>query len=73
MLLPYNDDEEARVAVKRGLAWAAITFPLNYSTSLLARIDDGTNAADWDVEFSEMKVVMDMSSMFRNISRESEL
>lgn len=58
----YDSDEEARAAVEKGSAWAAITFPSNYSSSLMARIDDGRYAADWDVEFSEMKIVMDMSS-----------
>lgn len=67
VLLPYESDGEARAAVEKGIAWAAITFPSNYSSSLMARIDDGRNAADWDVEFSEMKIIMDMSSMLRNV------
>lgn len=61
-LLPYDNDEEAEYAVGHGWAWGAITFPSNYSESLKARIDYGRNAEDWDVEFAEMKVVMDMSN-----------
>lgn len=66
-LSPYNNDEEARYAVKKGWVWGAITFPLNYSDALMARIDYGRNAEDWDVEFAEMKVVLDMSSKPLNI------
>ncbi|XP_014480825.1 PREDICTED: ABC transporter G family member 23 [Dinoponera quadriceps] len=60
--LPYDNDEAARNAVEKGLAWATISFSSNYSSSLMARVEDGTNAADWDVEFSEMRIVMDMSN-----------
>ncbi|KMQ88436.1 abc transporter g family member 20 [Lasius niger] len=61
-LLPHDNDDEARNAVKRGWAWGAITFPSNYSDALKARIDYGRNAEEWDVEFSEMIVVLDMSN-----------
>ncbi|XP_012220208.1 ABC transporter G family member 20 [Linepithema humile] len=61
-LLPYDTEEEARNAVKKGWAWGAITFPSNYSESLMARIDYGRNAADWDIDFAEMSIIMDMSN-----------
>ncbi|KAL6445738.1 hypothetical protein ACFW04_000898 [Cataglyphis niger] len=61
-LLPYDNDEEASNAVKNGWAWGAITFPSNYSEALMARIDYGRNAEDWDIEYAEMKVIMDMSN-----------
>lgn len=64
VFLPCDNEGEARDAVMRGFAWGAITFPSNYSASLMARIDDGKDAADWDVEFAEMRVVLDMSSAF---------
>lgn len=64
--LPYDNDEEARYAVTKGWAWGAITFPSNYSESLLARIDYGKDAADWDISFAEMRIVMDMSSKSLN-------
>lgn len=67
MFLPCDNDEEARAAVEKGLAWAALTFPSNYSSALMARVEDGKDVADWDVEFSDVKVVMDMSSMLENI------
>lgn len=62
VFLPCNSEEEGRDAVKKGMAWATLTFPSNYSASLMARIDDGRNAADWDVEYAEFQVTMDMSS-----------
>ncbi|XP_070154708.1 ABC transporter G family member 20 isoform X3 [Polyergus mexicanus] len=61
-LLPYDNDEEAENAVKNGWAWGAIMFPSNYSDALMARIDYGKNAEDWDIEHAEMRVVMDMSN-----------
>lgn len=61
-LLSYDTEEEARHAVKKGRAWGAISFPSNYSESLMARIDYGRNAEDWDIDFAEMTIVMDMSS-----------
>ncbi|XP_029173363.1 ABC transporter G family member 20 [Nylanderia fulva] len=60
--LPYDSDEEAEYAVGHGWAWGAITFPSNYSDCLRARIDYGRSTTDWDVEFGELKVVMDMSN-----------
>lgn len=66
-LLPYDNDEEASNAVKNGWAWGAITFSSNYSDALMARIDYGRNADDWDIEYSEMKIIMDMSSKLLNV------
>lgn len=62
--LPCDDENGARHAVEKGWAWAVITFPANYSAALMTRIEDGRHADDWNIEFSEMKIVMDMSSEF---------
>ncbi|XP_012522405.1 ABC transporter G family member 20 isoform X2 [Monomorium pharaonis] len=61
-LLPYDSEDEARNAVTKGWAWGAITFPSNYSDALMARVNNGRDTADWDVDFSEMKIVLDMSN-----------
>lgn len=71
-LLPYNSDEEARNAVVKGWTWGAITFPSNYSEALMARIDYGRDAEEWDINFSEMKIIMDMSSKSWNM-KQSEI
>ncbi|XP_043476595.1 ABC transporter G family member 20-like [Leptopilina heterotoma] len=60
--LPCETDEEARFAVTKGWAWAAISFPSNYSESLQNRINDGANADNDSVIFADMNVVMDMSN-----------
>lgn len=60
--LPYESDDEARNAVVKGWAWGAIMFPSNYSKALMARIDYGRNTEDWNINYSEMKIVMDMSN-----------
>lgn len=60
--LPYDTEEEARHAVTKGWAWGSIIFPSNYSESLMTRIDDGRYAEDWDINFSEMRIILDMSS-----------
>ncbi|XP_026670751.1 ABC transporter G family member 23 isoform X2 [Ceratina calcarata] len=62
VLLPYDDENEAVNAIKRGWAWGAITFPANYSESLSVRIEDGKDADDWSIDYSNMDVVMDMSN-----------
>jgi len=59
--LPYDTEEEGRNAVEKGWAWASITFPANYSDALRVRIEDGRYATDWDIEYSDMQIVMDMS------------
>lgn len=68
VLLPYDSDADAKNAVERGWAWAAITFPANYSDSLSARIEEGKDADDWSVTFSNMQVTMDMSSECNSLS-----
>lgn len=65
-LLPYDSEDEARSAVTKGWAWGVITFPSNYSDALMARVDYGRDTAEWDVNFSEMKIVLDMSSKYLN-------
>lgn len=64
--LPYDSDEEARNAVTKGWAWGAIMFPSNYSKALMARIDYGRDAEQWDIDYGEMQIVMDMSSKSLN-------
>ncbi|XP_076631751.1 ABC transporter G family member 23 [Colletes latitarsis] len=59
---PYDTDAEAKNAVERGWAWAAISFPANYSESLAIRLEDGKDADDWSITYSNMDVVMDMSN-----------
>jgi len=63
--LPYDDEKDGRNAVEKGWAWASITFPSNYSDALRTRIEDGRYAADWDIEFANMQIVMDMSGKSR--------
>lgn len=60
--VPYDTEDEARYAITQGWAWGAIMFPKNYSESLTLRIEDGRSADDAVLEFSDMQVVMDMSS-----------
>ncbi|XP_043268135.1 ABC transporter G family member 23 isoform X2 [Venturia canescens] len=62
VLLPHDNDEDAAKAVEKGWAWGAITFPANYSQSLMDRIDNGKDADPWSYEFADMSVVMDMSN-----------
>ncbi|XP_076241757.1 ABC transporter G family member 23 [Calliopsis andreniformis] len=62
VFLPYDSDADARNAVERGWAWAALSFPSNYSESLSARIEEGKDASDWSVMFANLQVVMDMSN-----------
>lgn len=61
-LKSYDEIEDARYAVEKGWAWAAITFPSNYTESLVARIEQGKDADEWTAVYAEMIVVMDMSS-----------
>lgn len=64
-LLPYDTDEEARHAVGKGWAWAAMNFPANFSKSLMERITLGQDADEWSIIYSDMDVVMDMSSEYQ--------
>lgn len=62
VLHQYDSEAEARNSVERGYAWAAITFPANYTDSLFERIDNGKDADDWSITYSNMFITMDMSS-----------
>lgn len=61
-LVPYETDEGAKHAVKKGWAWAVLNFPMNYSESLTDRLDNGKDATEWSLEYSDVNVTMDMSS-----------
>lgn len=65
-LLPCDTEDDGKYAVEKGWAWGAITFPSNYSDALKARIDYGRDAEEWDINFAEMRIVMDMSSKSLN-------
>ncbi|KAG7190247.1 hypothetical protein KM043_006366 [Ampulex compressa] len=62
IFLPYDKEADARYAVKRGWAWAAVSFPFNYSESLMTRIDDGKYADEWTTIYADINIVMDMSN-----------
>lgn len=64
VLQPYENEADARTAIERGWAWGAITFPSNYSDSLSARLEEGKDANEWSIDYSNMNIVMDMSSEF---------
>lgn len=61
----YDSDDDARDAVVRGKVWGALSFPHNYTESLVQRTLDGRYADDWILESSDMGVTMDMSSKSR--------
>ncbi|XP_034939310.1 ABC transporter G family member 23 [Chelonus insularis] len=61
-LMNYDRIEDARHAVEKGWAWAAIYFPANYSVALPARLEEGRDADEWAIEFANMDIVMDMSN-----------
>lgn len=60
----YDNETMARHAVSKGWAWAAISFPSNYSASLFNRSEDGSYVSHADIMDSTMYVDMDMSSKF---------
>lgn len=62
VFLPYDTESEAVHAVEKNWAWAAISFPANYSDALMARLEYGKDVDDWDLVYSDMNVVMDMSN-----------
>lgn len=64
IFLPYETEQEAKYAVQRGWAWGVISFPANYSEALITRIKYGKDVEDWDLVYSAMNIVMDMSSNF---------
>ena len=61
--VPYPDEFEAKHAVKLGHAWAALSFPENYSTSLYNRLQEGRDAEDSTLDFSNIDVWMDASGI----------
>ncbi|KAI4501773.1 hypothetical protein M0802_003108 [Mischocyttarus mexicanus] len=61
VFLPYDTQEEAEYAVKKGWAWGVMSFPDNYSKAIVSRIENGKDADDWDLVFSDIGVTMDMS------------
>ncbi|XP_046614540.1 ABC transporter G family member 20 isoform X1 [Neodiprion virginianus] len=62
VLVPYETDEKAKYALKKGWAWAVLNFPSNYSESLIDRIDHGRDADEWSIKYSDVDVTMDMSN-----------
>lgn len=60
----YDNETMARNAVSKGWAWAAITFPANYSSSMFLRSEEGKDVTSKDLMDSTMFVDMDMSSKF---------
>ncbi|GLH11318.1 Multidrug resistance protein homolog 65 [Gryllus bimaculatus] len=58
----YASEDDALYAVKRGHAWAALTFAANYSDSLFERMADGRAASPEAVDFGSVQVTMDMSN-----------
>ncbi|XP_033207957.1 ABC transporter G family member 23-like [Belonocnema kinseyi] len=60
--LPYDTDGEARYAVEKGWAWAALSFTANYSESLMDRLELGSTADNETLVFSDLNIVMDMSN-----------
>ncbi|KAL4148776.1 hypothetical protein QTP88_002935 [Uroleucon formosanum] len=62
-VLDYFDDEESAFrAVKHGKAWGAISFTSNYSTSLMQRMDDGTDTTEWALDDSVVSIWLDESN-----------
>ncbi|XP_034255216.1 ABC transporter G family member 20 isoform X2 [Thrips palmi] len=59
--VPYPNEMEAKHAVKLGHAWAALSFPENYSTSLYDRLQQGKDADDSVLDFSNIDIWMDAS------------
>lgn len=67
VLVPYETDADAKYAVKKGWAWAAVNFPANYTDSLVDRLDNGKDASEWSVLSADVDITMDMSSECLNI------
>jgi len=64
--VPFPDEADAKEAVNRGHAWAALSFPKNYSESLHLRLQDGKDASNATIEFSNLNVWMDASGTFNS-------
>ncbi|XP_057341033.1 ABC transporter G family member 23 [Microplitis mediator] len=58
----YDDVDDARYAVKKGWAWAAVNFPHNYTDSLIERLENSNSVDEFTAETANMFVVMDMSN-----------
>lgn len=58
----FASDEDADEAVRRGHSWGTLSFPANYTESLVQRTLDGRFTEDWVLESSDMGVKMDMTS-----------
>lgn len=67
IFLPYETEQEAEYAVQRGWAWGVVSFPANYSEALITRIKYGKDVEDWNLVYSTMNIVMDMSSNFHRL------
>lgn len=57
----FPDEASAKHAVKKGDAWAVLSFPGNYSTSLYERFVQGKDADDSILDFSNVDIWMDSS------------
>lgn len=69
----FENEELADEAVRRGKSWGTLSFPANYTDSLVQRTTEGRFAEDWVLESSDMGVTMDMSSeLFREEEWEEE-
>ncbi|KAF7271422.1 hypothetical protein GWI33_015708 [Rhynchophorus ferrugineus] len=58
----YASEEEARSTVERGKSWAMLVVPHNFSESLRARMDQGKDVEQWDLETSKIDVYADKSN-----------
>ncbi|KAL0277533.1 UNVERIFIED_CONTAM: hypothetical protein PYX00_004783 [Menopon gallinae] len=56
------NETEAEEEVRRGHAWGSLQFPSNFSESLWERVELGNSATNSILDFSNIKVVMDMSN-----------
>ncbi|XP_011305876.1 ABC transporter G family member 23 [Fopius arisanus] len=58
----FDTEEEARHAVEKGHAWAAFSFPRNYTDSIVARIAEGKDAESWTATYADISIALDMSN-----------
>lgn len=59
--LYYNDVNTALNMVKKNDAWGLLYFPKNYTTSLAARVMDGSETTNVDLELSAVQAWIDFS------------
>ncbi|XP_012268865.1 ABC transporter G family member 23 [Athalia rosae] len=62
VIVPYETDEEATHAVRKGWAWGAMNFPGNFTDSLVDRMENGRSADEWSLIYSDVNITMDMSN-----------